>query len=115
MNLGWLAAVGVLLLIAGLGTLAYDGLRRRQGSAPYPFPDSATNRLEGTAVQPVRPRRPPRLPAVQLPPGLHGLLQRTRNASRVAPGARSINARGAFFTRFMLSIPRRSLLIIVFG
>src|SRR5205823_6387481 len=51
MNLGWLAVLGVFLLVAGLCTVAYDGLRRKRGNHPYPYPDAATNRLEDTAVQ----------------------------------------------------------------
>ena len=51
MNLGWLAVVGVILLVAGLCTLAYDGLRRRQGKNPFPYPEIATNRLEDTAIR----------------------------------------------------------------
>src|SRR5437016_4090301 len=51
MNLGWLAVLGVFLLVAGLCTVAYDGLRRKRGNHHYPYPDAATNRLEDTAVQ----------------------------------------------------------------
>jgi tetratricopeptide (TPR) repeat protein len=116
MSLGWLAAAGVLLLIAGLGTLAYDGLRRRQGSSPYPYPDDATNRLEGTAIQPVIPRRKPRLPVISLPPSLNGLVRLTHRALPLAPAARTTAARQrTFFRRFLLSIPRRSIVIIVLG
>jgi tetratricopeptide (TPR) repeat protein len=57
MSLGWLAALGAFLLIAGLATLFYDGFRRKSSKNPFPFPDDATNRLEDTAVQVARPAR----------------------------------------------------------
>jgi tetratricopeptide (TPR) repeat protein len=66
----WLAAVGVVLLVAGLATLVYDIARRRRDTQPYPFPDSTTRHLDETAIQaqpaPVPPT-PKRQPTTQLP------------------------------------------------
>lgn len=65
MDLAWLAAIGVLLLVAGLCSLAYDTMRKRQGNNPYPFPDAATAALDETAS---RPRANPTGPSPQQDP-----------------------------------------------
>jgi hypothetical protein len=46
LDAGWLGLVGGLLLLAGVGTLAYDGTRKRRDNNPYSFPDAATNALD---------------------------------------------------------------------
>ncbi|HYO48223.1 MAG TPA: tetratricopeptide repeat protein [Chloroflexia bacterium] len=67
-----LAAVGVVLLVAGLATLVYDIARRRRDTRPFPFPDSTTRHLDETAIQvqsaPDPPPAPsPKPPTTQLP------------------------------------------------
>ncbi|MBF6613683.1 MAG: tetratricopeptide repeat protein [Chloroflexi bacterium] len=51
MDLAWLAGAGVLLLVTGLCALAYDTVRRKQESSPYPYPDASTTALDETAIQ----------------------------------------------------------------
>ena len=46
MDFGWLAVVGVLLLLAGLLALGFDTLRQRRRKKPYHFPEIETTRLE---------------------------------------------------------------------
>ena len=46
MDFGWLAVVGVLLLLAGLSALGFDTLRQRRRKKPYQFPEIETTRLE---------------------------------------------------------------------
>jgi tetratricopeptide (TPR) repeat protein len=51
MDLAWLAFIAVLLFVVGLCALAYDTVRRRRQSRPFPFPDTPTTSLDGTAIQ----------------------------------------------------------------
>ena len=112
MNLGWLAVLGIFLLLAGLCTVAYDGLRRRRGNNPFPFPDAATNRLKDTAVQTFAP-------SPSAPSGGAGiLLKRLRLPSAWRQGRSTASptrsrASADFFTRLLLALPRRSVVIVV--
>jgi len=55
MDLIWLAAIGVMLLVAGVGTLAYDRLRRQREIESLFNREASTNMLDDTAIQPRLP------------------------------------------------------------
>ena len=123
MDAGWLGLVGGLLLLAGVGTLAYDGSRKRRDNNPYSFPDAATNALDETAVQsmlgqpqakPQTPRHifqpPPAHPSAamsQLPGRTPGSL--SRRLQRFAPAA----VVPAGLLPRLAAAPRRLLVIVL--
>ncbi len=51
MEFVWALVAAIVIVVAGLCALAYDTLRNRHDSNPYPFPDNPTNSLDDTAVQ----------------------------------------------------------------
>lgn len=132
MNLAWLAILGVFLLVAGLCTLAYDTVRRKKGSNPYPYPDYATTSLDETAIQPTpKPKPVPSPPQAASTPAprrttarllskrlaLPGVLKRVppdQSNSSNAP-SQAAQPRSDLLTRILLAIPRRAFVLIVLG
>src|SRR3954452_22471608 len=55
MEFAWPAAIGVLLLLAGLAALGFDSFRRRRTGKRYEFPELETTLLaeEGSKQEPV--------------------------------------------------------------
>jgi tetratricopeptide (TPR) repeat protein len=119
LDLGWLGILGGLLLLAGLGTLAYDGSRKRRGNSPYSFPDAATNALDETAIQRMlrpqaaqpaqQPQAPPAHPSAalsQLPGRNPGSLP--RSLRRLAPTVVPVR-----IMQRLTAAPRRLLVVAV--
>lgn len=84
MELGCLAAIGVLLLVMGGGTLLYERTRLSQGKRPLHFPDLTTTLIpegddpDATPVQPKRLFLHARTPS---PPG-HSRIERIQSKIR---------------------------------
>ncbi|MEO8284814.1 MAG: tetratricopeptide repeat protein [Chloroflexota bacterium] len=115
MNLGWLALIGIVLLLVGVCTLLYDTSRRRNANSPYPFPDAVTNLLDDTAVQRLtaKPSAKPASAARQRYwPQVRQALKQVRLPAR-KPSAQPSTMRPDLLTRILLAIPTRALVTIM--
>ncbi len=121
MDFTWLAIFGAILLLLGLGVLAYDALRRSRGNQAYPFPDDTTHALDETAVQALLTPQPPPARLFPFPHSFAPALQRLRGQAmqrlfsrspQVVPASRTSLD---LFTRVVTAIPRRALLLIMTG
>jgi tetratricopeptide (TPR) repeat protein len=84
MDLIWLAAFGVVLLLAGAGTLLYDRMRRQREIESLLNREVSTNMLDDTAIQ-------PRIVATDLHPDRGRLFPLSRlRGLRLAQRARSL-------------------------
>src|SRR6476469_9415228 len=121
MDFTWLAIFGAILLLLGVGVLAFDALRRSRGNQAYPFPDNTTHSLDETAIQALLTPQPPPARLFPFPHSFAPALQRLRCQAKqrlLSRSPRVASHPGApqdIFTRVITAIPRRVLLLIMTG